>query len=102
MNTGTAIKDATVACSWVTSLAAKTTKLPVICDVNRASSPRKPMTSTLPAITHSTNGSSFTGYESSTEGSDTAASGRSVCRDSMSYPCPVGAIAEPFCVGKAA
>jgi hypothetical protein len=61
MNTGTDSIGATCAVPPLTMCAARITRLPVTCAVNRPPSPRKPITSQLPAITLSTAGSSFAG-----------------------------------------
>jgi len=67
MNTGTEIIRASDASLRATMCAARMTRLPVMCAVS-SPSPRKPMTSTLPAIMPSRNGSSLVRSVSSTDG----------------------------------
>ena len=69
-NSGTDITRASVASPRAMIWAASTTRLPVICAVKRPSSPRKLVTSTLPATKARTNGSNIMPGELSTEGID--------------------------------
>src|SRR5919198_1685729 len=71
MKTGTDSIGANGAAPPLTRCAARMTRLPVMWAVNRPPSPRKLMTSTLPAVRLSTVGSSFVPSERSTEGADT-------------------------------
>jgi hypothetical protein len=68
MKSGTEITRASVASPRAKMWAARTTRLPVMCAVNRPSSPRKLMTSTLPATKARTNGSNIAPGELSTDG----------------------------------
>ena len=79
MKIGTDRITATGASPWLTTCAARMTRLPVICAVNRPPSPRKPMASVLPAMTASTEGSSFVTSESSIDRSKTRCAGQAAC-----------------------
>ena len=68
MKTGTDSIGANGAAPPPTRCTARMARLPVMCAVNRPPSPRKLMTSTLPAVRLSTLGSSFVPSELSTEG----------------------------------
>jgi hypothetical protein len=67
MNTGTDRRCAADACSPAAVLAASTTRLPVTWAMNRAPRPRNPITSTLPAMTLSTNINNFVPSRSLTD-----------------------------------
>ena len=79
MNTEADSIGANRAASPLARCAARTTKLPVIWDVKRPPSPRKPITSTLSAVALSTPGNSFMPSEL-TDGGDTRANSGSVLR----------------------
>src|SRR4029453_14214543 len=71
MKTGTDSIGANGPAPPPTRCTARMARLPVTCAVNSPPSPRKLMTSTLPAVTLSTVGSSFVPSELSIEGADT-------------------------------
>src|ERR1700723_1462612 len=83
MNTGTDNIGANPAAPPLATWAARMTRLPVMCAVNNPPSPRKPMTSTLPAVTLSTLGSSFPPSVLSTAGGDTQTARDSPAPDPM-------------------